>query len=88
MITVHIVIFQTHDRLCHLLRRMCGARGGVEVVVRRAERIHLLSRCPGVLHHVVAPLKLRQVLLHLEIGLGRHVLLLLGRRGVAILVAV
>lgn len=88
MITVYVVVFQVHHSLCHLLRGMRGARGRMEMVVCCAERIHLLSWPSSVLHQVIAPLKLRQVLLHLEICLGWQMLLLLRGRGVAILVAV
>jgi hypothetical protein len=52
-----------------------------------AER-YLLSGGTRVLHHVIAPLKLRQVLLQLEIRVRWEMLLLLRGRGAAILVAV
>jgi hypothetical protein len=67
---------------------MRGARRRLEMMMRCAEGIHLLSLARSVLHHVITPLKLGQVLLQLNICVRRYVLLLLRGRGVAVLVAV
>jgi len=71
MITVHVVVFQIHDSLGHLLRGVRGTRRRLEVMMSRAEGIHLLPWASGMLHHIIAPLKLCQVLLHLKIRLRR-----------------
>jgi hypothetical protein len=89
VVAVHVVIFQTHHSLRHLLRGVRGTRRRLEMVVRRVHCcIHLVSLWgPGV-HHLGASLELRHALLHLKVGVGSQVMALLSWRRAPILMRV
>jgi hypothetical protein len=80
---VRIVLsLQAHDRVRHLLGRVCGSRGRLEVLMRAHGRRHLRQLlvlrllCVSRVDHIAAFPELLEILLQPQLRVG-HVLLLL-----------